>query len=531
ESNFVLKKPINDLSEIELGYQDYILGFEFAALDFADPMRNKYAYRLLGFNDNWVYTDANNRQATYTNLAAGNYTFQVKAANKDGVWSKTAKELKIIMHPAPWFSPWAYAAYILLSILSIWGFIRYKTIASRKRAVELEKTVAIRTQEVSMQKKMVESLLEHKNEVFANVTHEFKTPLALILGPSEQLANNNELLKHADELNMIQRNAKRLMLMVGQILKLSQAENDKEVIRESQNVKATLLMLYESFRPLALDKNIELNLENNHDVNVYATSECLEIVVGNLISNALKFTNAGGKVSISSKLKDKQISISVQDTGSGIQEKDQDKIFQRFTRLDTHKNIAGTGIGLSVVKEITQANDGQVKVDSIWGKGTTFCISFPTTEIKADEEMSQVMVDQLVANTENELNQESMEETKTTITTKSNIKSQKNRVTVLIIEDNLDMQKHIGKVLSTRFNCLFADRGKAGIAIALEELPDIIVCDVMMPEMDGYQVTRILRHDSRTSHIPIVLLTALNTTESRIKGWRENIDTYMTKPF
>ena len=523
-SGFSIDKPINQLSKIELGYKDYIIGFEFAALDFSDSMRNQYGYRLRGLNDDWVYVDANDRKVTYTNLKPGDYTFQVKAANKDGVWSKKPKELKIKVYPAPWFSPWAYFAYLLVTIFAIWSFIRYKTIASRKRAQQLEVTVTARTQEVKLQKKMVESLLEHKNEVFANVTHEFKTPLALILGPIEQLMNKTEYVKDFEALNMVQRNAKRLILMVGQILKLSQAEFDKEVIRESQALKPILTMLYESFKPLAADKNIQLSLDNKHDVNVYATSECLETVVGNIISNALKFTSTGGEIYIGSELKDQQISISVRDTGTGIDKKDQDKIFKRFIRLDTHKSIQGTGIGLSVVKEITEANDGQVMVRSEWGKGSEFRVIFPVSDISANEEMSQVMVDQLVSNTGNEFLAE-----KNKIDTK--LQCTKNRITVLIVEDNLDMQTHIGNVLKERFNCLFADRGRLGIAIALKEVPDIVICDVMMPGMDGYQVTRILRHDERTSHIPIILLTALNSKESRIKGWRENIDVYVTKPF
>ena len=524
KSQFKLKKPINYMDELKLGYKDYIIGFEFAALDYADSMRNKYAYRLLGLNDDWVYVDANDRKATYTNLNSGDYIFQVKAANKDGVWNETPKELKIKVSPAPWLTPWAYLAYFVITIISIWGFIRYKTIASRKRAQQLEVTVAARTHEVKLQKKMVESLLDHKNEVFANVTHEFKTPLALILGPAEQLAKKPEYVKGSDELNMIQRNAKRLMLMVGQILKLSQAELDKEVIRESQALKPILTMLYESFKPLAEDKNISIILDNKYDVNVHATSECLEIVIGNLLSNALKFTNSGGEIYISSELKDDQVSISVKDTGSGIDKKDLDKVFKRFTRLDTHKSIQGTGIGLSVVKEITEANDGQVVVESEWGKGSEFKVIFPVTDIIANEELSQVMVDQLVGNTENELSVEIKNQNNKQV-------ADKNRVTVLIIEDNLDMQTHIGNVLKGRFDCLFADRGRVGISIALKDVPDIVICDVMMPGMDGYQVTRILRHDSRTSHIPIILLTALNTKESRIKGWRENIDVYVTKPF
>ena len=518
---YEIKATANYIDELTLTHKDYIIDLKFAALDYLHASHIQYAYRLLGFQQNWVYADAGNRQATFTNLKPGKYIFQVKAANKNGIWSDKPKELRVVVNPAPWFSPWAYAVYIILILLSIWVFIRYRTVASRKRAIELEKTVAIRTQEVKIQKKMVESLLDHKNEVFANITHEFKTPISLILGPIKELAADTNP-QNADRINMIQRNAKRLMLMVGQILKLSQCEQDKEVIRESQAIQPILLMLFESFSPLAQNKNINLILDNQHDVNIYATSDCLEMVVGNLLSNAIKFSSIGSEVKIQTQVINNSVLISIEDTGSGIQEKDLDKIFSRFTRLETHKSIAGTGIGLSVVKEVTEANNGSVTVQSQWGSGTTFTLKFPISDMKAVDELSQDMVDQLVDNTANEL---------LNIETAHQHKFIRNRATILIIEDNLDMQTHIGNILHSFYNCLFADRGKAGIALALKEVPDIVICDVMMPGMDGYQVTRILRHDNRTSHIPIILLTALNTKESRIKGWRENIDTYITKPF
>jgi signal transduction histidine kinase/ligand-binding sensor domain-containing protein/DNA-binding NarL/FixJ family response regulator len=523
-SNFKLDKPIDNLDHLVLGHKDYIIGFEFAALDYADTARNKYAYRLLGLNDQWVQTDATDRKVTYTNLKSGAYTFQVKAANKDGAWNETPRELKIRVKPAPWLTKWAFLLYFVTIILSIWAYIRFKTITSRKRAQQLEVTVNQRTQELSLQKKMVESLLNHKNEVFANVTHEFKTPLALILGPAQQLSDDVDMVQHSDKLNMIKRNAQRLILMVGQILKLSQVEQEKKLVRESQAVQPIVLMLFESFSPLANDKNIVIKLVNNYSTNIYATVECLEIVVGNLLSNALKFTASGGEITISTELNEKHISISVKDTGTGIKNKDLDKVFKRFTRLDTHKSIQGTGIGLTVVKEITEANDGEVIVNSVWGKGSEFTVVFPTTDVESGKELSQNMVDQLVSNVENELHVENKGyKLKGDNSTK--------KIKVLIIEDNLDMQAHIGNVLKNKFHCLFADRGRKGIALALEEVPDVVVCDVMMPGMDGYQVTRILRHDSRTSHIPIILLTALNTRESRIKGWREHIDIYVTKPF
>ncbi len=518
----LLDQPINEIETLELNHQDLSIGFEFAALDYADSSRNQYAYRLLGFSDDWNYVGANNRTANYTNLSPGNYNFQVKAANKDGVWNESPKELSLRVYPAPWFSPWAYATYILVLLSAIWAFIRYKTIASRKRAEELEVTVTERTQEVVLQKKMVESLLDHKNEVFANVTHEFKTPLSLILGPVDEMAKSSDLQAFSPQLSMVQRNAKRLLLMVAQILKLSQAEQDKEVIREAQAVQPTLLMLYESFMPLAKDKNITLELHNEHDVNIYATAECLETVVGNLLSNALKYCSKGDTIVLASSMADEQITVGVSDDGPGIKATDINKIFKRFTRLDNHKTIQGTGIGLSVVKEVTEANDGHVEVSSEWGNGSAFKVTFPVTALGVDGALSRVMTDQLVSQVTAEVEGSN---------TVDGLVANNHRVTVLIIEDNLDMQKHTSNILKDRFNCMFADRGEMGIALALKEVPDVIICDVMMPGMDGYQVTRILRHDERTSHIPIILLTALNTKESRIKGWREKIDRYMTKPF
>lgn len=519
---WLLDQPINYQPLIELDHHDLAIGFEFAALDYADSTRNRYAYRLLGFNDDWSYVGANDRKVSYTNLDPGQYTFQVKAANKDGFWSPEPKALAIRVYPAPWLSPWAYAAYVLIMLASIWGYIRYRTLASHKRAAELEVTVAERTQEVVQQKRMVESLLDHKNEVFANVTHEFKTPLAMILGPVDEMAAEPELKPFAKQLDMVQRNAKRLLLMVGQILKLSQAEQDKEVIREPQAVQPILLMLFESFAPLARDKGVDLTLDNRHDVNIYATAECLETVVGNLLSNAVKYTPKGGAIHLSSAVNGDEVTVQVTDNGPGIKTADQSKVFNRFTRLDDHKTIQGTGIGLSVVKEVTEANKGHVRLVSELGEGAQFSVTFPISQMAVDGTLSRAATDQLVSQAASEL---------AVLATHHEPDTVEHANTVLIIEDNLDMQQHTAQVLRGRFNCLFADRGEQGIAVALQEVPDIIICDVMMPGMDGYQVTRILRHDERTSHIPIILLTALNTKESRIKGWREKIDRYMTKPF
>jgi len=210
-------------------------------LDFSDSRRNRYAYRLKGLNEQWNDVDASNRKVTYTNLKPGQYQYHI--------WSKQPKELAITVYPAPWLSIWAYGAYLMIFIIAMWGYVRYRTAASRERALALESTVLERTHEVNLQKQMVESLLDHKNELFANVTHEFKTPLSLILGPTDQLLSELNTAPHREKLTMIRRNANRLLVMVGQILKLSQTEQNKKVSRETQNVRAILFMLYESFKP------------------------------------------------------------------------------------------------------------------------------------------------------------------------------------------------------------------------------------------------------------------------------------------
>lgn len=523
-AGYLLNKSVNDIAELVLNHKDNKIDIEFSALDYSDSKQNKYAYRLMPFNDKWEHTSAANRHATYTNLHAGDYTFELKSANKYGLWSKSTKQISLKVLPAPWLSFWAFAIYIFIAMFCLWCLIRYKTISARKKAKQLEATIISRTNDVNVQKKMVESLLQHKNEVFANVTHEFKTPLTLIVGPLEQLAEEIDQLKHIEIIQMVQRNTQRLMLMVSQILKLSEAELNKKSVRESQAIQPILAMLYEAFNPIADSKGIKLLINNNVSVNINATPECFEIVIGNLLSNALKFTSIGGEISISSQLSDNNISVSIKDTGTGMKRDDLDKIFNRFARLDMHKNTQGTGIGLSVVKEITEANDGHVTVSSEWGAGSMFKVTFPVTNAVPHIGLSDLMVNQMAQNIEAELMSEH-------IKIDTQLKHTQNSITILIIEDNIDMQTHIGNVLSHRFNCLFANRGKKGIALALKDVPDIIICDVMMPGLDGYKVTRILRHDSRTSHIPIVLLTALNTKESRIKGWRENIDIYVTKPF
>ena len=526
KNGFILNKSINDKHTLNLNYKDTIIGFKLAALNFEDPSRNKFLYRLKGQNDNWFEVNANNRLITFTNLAAGNYSFQVKAINKDGIFSANIKELIIYKKPALWFSNLAYLLYITFFFILLYWYIKLKIRNAENQALKLELTVQKRTKEINKQKEVIEKLFQDKKEVFANITHEFRTPLTLILGNTHLLMNELDLSKNRKKLLLIKKSANRLLVMVGHILNISQSEQDLEQVKEPQNIKSILLMLNESYQPLAKIKNITLNFSIINEVSIMATRQCLEIIISNLISNALKFTQKGGEVSVFTELVNSTIAINVKDNGSGIEKSDLKNIFNRFNRLDKHLNIQGTGLGLSVVKSLTEANNGTITVKSELNYGSLFTLKFlcdhtSTNEIQQTSQITQ--------------NKNLIENTRVELVDKTPlINSQINKselASVLIIDDNIDIQNYINEVLKNTFNCCFVNSGKKGIALALKSIPDIIVCDIMMPQMNGYEVTKILRKEEKTSHIPIILLTALNTQESRIKGWRSNIDMYMTKPF
>ncbi|MRX27298.1 ATP-binding protein [Kangiella sp. HZ709] len=522
---FSIESPIEYLDELEIAHRDYVMGFEFAGLHFADPMRNQYQYKLEGFHEDWVSTDAKNRTATFTNLSPGDYTFRVRAANKDGIWSLEEDNvaLKIKVHPAPWLSWWAFTLYGLIVLGSILWFIRYRTQAAIARSRELELEVASRTKEIATQKNVIESLLERKNELFANISHEFRTPLTLILGPLEKELKALDSPKNPKHLQMIQRNATRLLGMVEQILKLTELKKEDTVNKVPHAVNPALEAIVESFASLAESKQIALSLSLDTDANVMAANDALEVMVGNLVSNAIKYTPEGGQVFVQSKLLDNTIQIQVTDTGVGMTKAQQDEVFERFVRLDKTSDIAGTGIGLSIVKELILAHDGQVQVESVDGQGSTFTITLPTTEqaalsdthsIKSIEHLTQ---GDTAASEVTQTSEESLTDTQQEL--------------VLIIDDNPDMRDYIQEVLSSNYHCITADRGEAGIELAKAQVPDLIICDIMMPGIDGYEVAKRLRDDIITSHIPLVLLTAKGDKESRIQGWNENIDDYMTKPF
>ncbi len=518
--DFSIQKPIDELEILNLGHQDYIFGFEYAALDFADSKRNQYAYFLDGFDKEWNHANAQNRRITYTNLNSGTYSLMIKASNKDGVWSEPKNILTIKIKPAPWYSWWAFLCYAALFVFAFYSYIQRKIRLEKIVSKNLKKQVTQQTERINQQNEVLASLMARKNELFANISHEFRTPLTLILGPIQGLINNGKEAQSLEALKMVNRNANKLLSLVDHLLLLAKFTEKSPLKKYTQEVDHSIKAIVATFEYAAQQKRQRINLLPLEPAYICVTHEALEIILGNLLSNAIKYTPVGGCITVGSIIKDQHVIIYVEDTGPGIAEEQKSVIFERFKRLNHSNTVDGVGIGLALIEEVAKANDTEVILESKVGHGSKFSVRF---KITGNEPHIKMVSTEAIQRLSDQINPRKKIPQDTFINNK--------KATILIIEDNQDMQLHIKDILKKHFNCLVASNGQHGIARALEFVPDIILCDVMMPEMDGFEVCRLLRSDGLTSHIPLVLLTALDDKNSRIKGWKEHVDTYLTKPF
>lgn len=535
DDGFSISNSIERLNTLELRHSDSLIRIEFSALDFADPNRNKYAYLVEGLHTQWILTNANNRWVTLSSLTPGTYYVKVKAANKDGVWSTDEKSAKltVVVRPAPWATWWAYTLYSLLFALSVWGLIRYRTAIAREQATKLEIQVDERTKEINAQKTTIEFMLERKDQLLANISHEFRTPLTLILGPLEHEISSAVSPKNLDNLEMVRRNAHRLLSMVEQILMLADIKNEQPQKKIPLSVTPIMKMIIESFQPLAQSKNINLAFASQTQstpncFRVLVSPDALEVMVGNIMSNAIKYTPRGGRVLLSVTEFHTSIKIVITDNGVGIPKEHKDDIFERFTRLDKTSDINGTGIGLSIVKELVESHTGEISIESEEGVGSVFTITLPSTNLMPTNNPTAKRTIRHLT-THNPVDQEQI--TSVVATQIDSLAHNEELASLLIIDDSLDMHAYIKSAIDEEYNWSVANRGEAGISLAIRDIPDLIICDVMMPGINGYEVVRKLRGNQITSHIPIIMLTAKGDKESRIQGWNENIDDYMSKPF
>jgi signal transduction histidine kinase/DNA-binding response OmpR family regulator/streptogramin lyase len=522
---------------IELQPSVTALNLHLALTSYLDPAKNQYAWRMDGLDEDWYYA-GNQHVAMYRHMPPGRYTFRAKAADPFGNWSENELSLGIIVLP-PWYSRWwAWLAYVLLAGAIVYGF--YRNQLSKK----MEHAENLRLQELD----------EFKNRFFTNISHEFRTPLTVILGNLEiEKLEIEKFSKPAGPgisqfLNFLiakntltRRNAESLLRLINQILDLAKLESNTLKINYVQgDVLPYLRYITESLHSFANAQNVRLQVESSEAAIVmdYDPERLLQIVY-NLLSNAIKFTPSGGWVTLRTDLTNFEnltnLKFSVRDTGTGIPAEDLPRIFDRFfqagTPLSEGRRVGGTGIGLSLTKELVKAMGGEITVESEVGKGTEFIVRLPIKRspltqpagpLKGESHPLNIDRDSVLITTNHAPGISS------SLKVRSNPESNN---TILLIEDNPDVVEYLASCLDTRYRLEFAYNGRSGIEKALETVPGLIISDVMMPEKDGFEVCDTLKNDERTSHIPIILLTAKTGVESRIAGLRMGADAYLAKPF
>lgn len=506
------------------------IGFTFLAKEIIRAYKSKHRYRLNG-DVNWTYTDSTENNVTFGNLTAGHYIFEVQSS-LDNQWNSPITTLYFDISKHWYHTHWAYFIFSISSIMIIYLFSYFRNKALTKRAKYLEKQVNNRTLELSKEKQKVEQLLSSKNDEFANLSHEFRTPLTLILGPINQLVTKSKDKNLVGKLNIVQRNALRLLRMVDQLLNLETFRVKSITQKSPQAIGKITQLVAEAFADLAEEKQITFNIETIEPVCFDFTPDAFEKIILNLLSNAIKYTKPGGTITVcTTRIEQAQYQIRVSDTGIGIAKDKLEKVFERFNRVmdENSEQVTGSGIGLALVKSLVESHDGSVELESELGQGTTITVTLPIINEVDESQINVHQNDEIIAMELMNVSSSGMHESSIAQTAEA-IQST-GKPTVLVIEDNDDMRQYIVESIGQQFNTLVAADGQAGLELAIQEVPDLIISDIMMPKLDGYQTTKALREAQITNHIPVVLLTARGDRDSRLKGWEEKADEYITKPF
>ncbi|MCJ8269602.1 MAG: response regulator, partial [Psychrosphaera sp.] len=468
--------------------------------------------------------------ATYTTLAAGDYTFRVKGSNSDGQWNE-GSALKITVLAPWWATTKAYVVYVLMIIILFVVTVYFRTRVLKQSAQKLSKAVDERTEQLQHETQKVNQLLADKDRLIANISHEFRTPLTLILGPLENELQTTNNAKSKGLLSLAKSNGQRLLAMVDQLLDIARVKDHTNQPRQLINVTETAVFIIESYRSLVEKHQINLTLDNKLTGPTYLMMlpDSLEKILSNLMTNALKYSADGQSVTVTLAVtQTNQLKLSVKDSGEGISEPDQQQIFERFTRVsNSSRYVPGAGIGLALVKELVESHQGSISVVSELTVGSEFSVILP---LAARQDTDQATMNHsLVLSTVDAFSNEQLaiEDQQADVGTQAD----ETKPVVLVIEDNQDMRRYLVSTLEAHYQCKTANDGEMGIELATEIQPDLIISDVMMPKKDGFEVTRTLKQDKATNHIPIILLTAHGDQQTRLQGWQEKADEFLEKPF
>ena len=511
--------------EIVLPGNNLLLKFHLSHSNLLEMDNIGYQFNLSGLHQDWRNLSPGENSITYTSIPPGEYFLNVKAYDARSLNEQPERRVKVVVPP-----PWWQTLYALVFFAMLFISIVYLTQWFRGRQLKrLNQNLAEKVKERTA---TIENLLSQKQTFFANVSHEFRTPLSLIIGPldaiSTRLVNNED--RH--QLAIIQRNARRLTRLVDQILELAKFETSKSLPKEVYDVLPLVETLARSFQPLLEAKQQHLTVTVESHLKVRLVQDSLEMILTNLLSNAVKYCPDGSEVSICGCLENEMVKLSVCDNGDGISSANQAMLFDRFTRFDAGEGVEGSGLGLALVKQLMINNNGKIEVHSTVKQGTTFTLWFPMNADQT-ESATGIVKRQIIDAGISELS--SRKQTKGDKVLVANSAAGKtltdHRYKLLIVEDNPDLRDFLSLGLQAYYDIELAIDGAEGLHKAQQNIPDLILSDILMPNMDGYQLTNAIRNDEATSHIPIVLLTAKGDDLSRMKGWQEQVDDYLTKPF
>lgn len=507
-----LYQSLNKIEQLEFSYQQNVISIDFASLNFIKPQKNKFAYKLDGFEKEWNYV--NTPTVTFTNLPSGTYELLIKGTNNDGLWNNNYKSLKIIINPPFWLTWWAYVIYFLAFGSVLYLIFRYLLVeASLKKAHEVN---------------------EMKLAFFTNVSHEIRTPLTLILGPLEKLVlettQNPSLNK---QIKLVNQNAKRLKRLITELMDFRKIEHGKlNLIITHTNIIAFVYEIFLSFQQLANQLNVNYKFNTTiESLDAYFDQEQLEKVIYNLLSNAFKFiTEFKPEITVDISINANLISIKVQDNGKGIAKEDIEQLFTNYYQGElTKQRHSGTGIGLALSRAIARLHQGDIYIENTTKAVTTFCLNLKLGKTHFNH------IDNILIDESNDPNAYVFKTEVESIFLNQNAETKLLSNTVLpqllIVDDNEEIINFLLSALKKYYQITIAKDGLQALDLAFEHIPDLIISDVMMPNMDGYSFCNSIKTDERTRHIPLILLTARTSELQELDGLKKGADAYITKPF
>ncbi len=507
--------PISE-GEIELTHEQNSFNLTFNVQDYSLANQVEYAYMLKGLENSW-YTINEQNSVTFRNIPPGKYEFLVKARLHNQDWSEDTTSLRIHINPPLWLTWWAKLIYILITISII-----YTIIHAYKKKIDLESLYTLEKKNHEQE----QELNQERLRFYTNITHELRTPLTLILGPLEDMQKDTSLpTRQAQKLSVIHQSALRLLNLINQILEFRKTETqNKKLCVCKGNIAPLIHEIGLKYKELNQKKAIDFQIQiEKEEMPLFFDKEIITIILDNLISNAIKYTEQG-KITLSLYPTTRNgvtyTEIKVSDTGYGISAEALPHVFDRYYQESGKHQASGTGIGLALVRNLVELHEGEIRVESIQNEGSTFYISLLTDNIYPN-----ALHGDSTKQTEEEMISEAVPEDS------QNTEPETSKPILLIVEDNEDIQKYIAESFSDSFEVITGSNGEEGKQQALNRIPDIIVSDIMMPVMDGITLCRQLKEDVRTSHIPVILLTAKDSLQDKEEGYEVGADSYLTKPF